>query len=137
MRFWLIIFCGFSGVGNPVFAQHTVEVTITDIKTVKGSVRMALYASAESFMKKHKAVREITVSGKMVSAVFENLEPGEYAISCYHDVNDNKKLDSNFMGIPREPYGFSNNARGTFGPPGFNDARFSVKANTKITISLK
>jgi len=131
-----MVFC-FPVFGLQAPAQHTLEITVSDIKVVKGSIRLALYSNAADFMKKHKAVREVSVDGNVVKVVFENLQPGEYAISCYHDVNDNKKLDANFMGIPREPYGFSNNARGTFGPPGFDDARFSVNGNTSITIRLK
>lgn len=118
-------------------AQHSLEVTVTDIKAQKGLVRLALYNNPDDFMKRHKAVREVVVNGTSVQVLFENLEPGEYAISCYHDVNGNKKLDSNFMGVPREPYGFSNDARGTFGPPGFADARFMVRGNTKISFRVK
>jgi uncharacterized protein (DUF2141 family) len=135
MKVWLVVF-SLTGFGLLDSAQHNLEVTVSDIKVVKGSIRLALYSNADDFMKKHKAVREVAVSGNTVKVVFENLQPGEYAISCFHDVNDNKKLDSNFMGIPREPYGFSNNARGMFGPPGFDDARFMVNGNTVITIRL-
>jgi uncharacterized protein (DUF2141 family) len=136
MKVWFMAFC-LTGFGLQAPAQHTLEVTVSDINVVKGSIRLALYSNTADFMKKHQAVREVAVSSKVVKVFFENLEPGEYAISCYHDVNDNKKLDANFMGIPREPYGFSNNARGTFGPPGFDDARFSVNGNTSITVRLK
>lgn len=132
---WLVF--GFLVWGVGVLAQHSLEVRVSDIKTLKGSIRLALYNGPTDFMKKHKAVREVEVTANSVYVTFENLEAGEYAISCYHDVNNNKKLDSNFMGIPREPYGFSNNARGTFGPPSFEDARFAVKGNTKQSISLK
>lgn len=136
MKVWLICF-GMFVLVLPVFSQHTLEVTVSNIRVTKGSIRLALYSGPADFMKKHKAVREVAVSGNTVSMVFENLEPGEYAISCYHDINDNKKLDSNFMGIPREPYGFSNNARGAFGPPGFEDAQFTVKGSAKQSINVK
>ena len=52
-------------------------------------------------------------------------EAGEYAVSCYHDRNGNGKLDKNTIGIPVEPYGFSNDARGSFGPPKYKKARFN------------
>ena len=68
---------------------------------------------------------------------FEGLESGMYAVSLFHDENDNGKLDANFMGIPREPYAFSNNAKGFFGPPTFQDCQFEVVQGTKeIVISL-
>ena len=65
------------------------------------------------------------------------LEPGSYAIAAYHDANDNKKLDKSFTGIPSENYGFSNNARGTFGPPSLSDQLFDLKSETSISIELK
>lgn len=136
MRVWFMMF-GLLGLGLQAFTQHKLEITLSDIQVVKGSVRLALYSTPEDFMKKHKAVREVAVTGNTVTVVFENMEAGEYAISCYHDVNNNKKLDSNFIGIPHEPYGFSNNARGTFGPPGFEDARFTVTGAMQMTIRLK
>ena len=50
----------------------------------------------------------------------------------FHDQNNNDKLDSNFMGIPNEPYGFSNNARGTFGPASWDDAKFEIKSDSLV-----
>ncbi len=63
--------------------------------------------------------------------VFENVPPGTYGISAFHDRNDNEKLDTNLIGVPVEDYGASNNARGVFGPPKFDDARFAYKEGTK------
>ncbi len=65
------------------------------------------------------------------------LTDGTYAAQVYHDVNGNGELDSNFVGMPREPWGFSNNARGNFGPPKFADTRFEVKGDTRISIRLE
>ena len=63
---------------------------------------------------------------------------GNYAITLFHDENNNMELDTNFLGIPKEPYGFSNNAKSPFGPPGFQAAlvEFS-KEGDEITILLK
>ena len=54
----------------------------------------------------------------------DDLPFGRYAISAYHDENGNGELDTGLFGIPSEDYGFSNNARGGFGPPDFADAAF-------------
>jgi uncharacterized protein (DUF2141 family) len=56
------------------------------------------------------------------TVIFGNLEPGRYAAIAFHDENRNGKLDKNFLGVPAEPYGFSNSARGFLGPPTFRDA---------------
>ncbi len=65
------------------------------------------------------------------------LSDGEYAISVFHDLNGNQELDKNWMGIPTEPYGFSNNARGKFGPPTYNQCKVKIiDGTTRLTIKL-
>lgn len=65
------------------------------------------------------------------------LKPGKYAVAVYHDENGNRKLDRNFTGIPREEYGFSNDARGVMSAPDFKDQLFEHKGDTVIRIHLK
>ncbi|MCH9844643.1 MAG: DUF2141 domain-containing protein [Alphaproteobacteria bacterium] len=67
------------------------------------------------------------------------LPDGVYAISAFHDLNDDGELNSNIVGLPTEPYGFSNDARGKFGPAKFTDAQFTITADkiTHLTINLK
>lgn len=65
------------------------------------------------------------------------LKAGSYAIAAYHDANNNQKLDKSFMGVPTENYGFSNNARGTFGPPSLSDQLFALNKDTSISIVLQ
>lgn len=121
----------------PLSAQNKLEVTIRGMKSEKGSVLIALYDSEGSFMKKHIASRKVTAAERSLTIVFENLETGNYAVSTFHDENENEKLDSNFFGIPKELYGFSNNAKGSFGPPSFDKARVTVDHDKKITIDLR
>lgn len=63
---------------------------------------------------------------------FSNIPFGNYAVKTYHDKNENGELDTNFLGIPTEDYGFSNNADGTFGPPDFEEAMFEFKIDQQI-----
>lgn len=118
-------------------AQHKIEITIKGIEKVKGTILVAVYNSEESFMKKHTLSAKQKVSAKEVTVVIENVKAGDYAISTFHDENDNEKLDTNFVGIPNEPYGFSNNAKGSFGPPAFDKAKVKVDGNKKLVITLK
>jgi uncharacterized protein (DUF2141 family) len=120
-----------------LFAQGKVEVTVKNIQELKGTIRMAVYSGEDNFMKKSLASKEVNVTGKEVTIVFENVKPGEYAISTYHDVDNNKELNTGFMGIPKEPYGFSNDARGTFGPPTYEKAKFKVSGYTKTSIKVE
>lgn len=62
----------------------------------------------------------------------ENLNPGKYAFRYFHDENKNKKLDTNLLGIPREGFGFSNNAKGKFGPPSFKQMIFIFNRDSLI-----
>jgi uncharacterized protein (DUF2141 family) len=95
-----------------------------------GSVRCGLFQRS-GWLK--KPVRAAAAPGNASPAlcVFEQVAPGTYAISAFHDQNDNHKLDTNLIGVPVEDYGTSNNARGVFGPPNFDDARFEYKDGTK------
>lgn len=79
---------------------------------------------------------KVSIKNKSATAVFENLPFGEYSVSCFHDENNNKELDTGTFGIPKEAYGFSNDARGTFGPPSWKDAKFNFDKNT-LEISIR
>ena len=60
-----------------------------------------------------------------------------YKRQAFHDVNENGKMDTNFIGIPKEPIGISNNAKGFMGPPKFNNAKFLLNKNTVISIDIE
>lgn len=98
---------------------------------------IAVYDHEDRFLSK-----EIVSDGKPINAntmefSFKGLGSGVYAVSIYQDENDNGKLDANFMGIPSEPYAFSNNAKGMFGPPSFEDCKVEVSSGSQsIIISL-
>ena len=84
----------------------------------------------------HEAIVKVQTMGELHTKI--RLPFGKYAISIFHDVNDNEELDANFIGIPKEPYGFSNNPKSSFGPPGFDAAAFEFeKDGFEIEIILK
>ena len=119
-------------------------VRVDNIKEA-GEIHIAIYDSAEAFEadrgEKGGAAPGITqgtiemVEPGSVTYRYE-LPPGTYAIGIVHDANLNNRLDNYFFGVPREQYGFSNNARGFMGPPSFEDAAFSVEGKTEISIGL-
>jgi len=65
-----------------------------------------------------------------------DLPPGRYAVSVYQDVNGNHKLDHNFLEIPKEPVGVSNNPKTHMGPPNFAESSFELSADKTISIVL-
>jgi uncharacterized protein (DUF2141 family) len=66
-----------------------------------------------------------------------DLPEGIYAIALFVDANKNLKIDKNFLGIPKEQFGFSNNAMGKLSAPSFEQAKFKVEGNTLQNIKLK
>ncbi|MCS6974696.1 MAG: DUF2141 domain-containing protein [Cyclobacteriaceae bacterium] len=116
--------------------RGSVEVIVENVSPLKGTLRAALYDSKEKFMKKHVQVSEVKVTSLNMRLTFNDLPSGEYAFSIFHDINDNGELDTNLLGIPKEPWGFSNNARGTFGPPDFEAASFRVSEKVVLQVKL-
>ena len=102
-----------------------------------GAVKVAVWRNDKTFLK-GEPYRSAFIEMKdgRAAVTFADLEPGEYAVSAFHDKNNNGRLDTNLAGKPTEPYGFSNDAKGTFGPPKFEKARFSINNSKTISIHL-
>lgn len=114
------------------FAQPSkgdIQVNISGLKNTTGQVGILLFQKADGFPSNHeKAMRQILlpISGNNMQYTFTGIPYGKYAVSVMHDANRNKKLDLNFLGIPTEGNGVSNNATSRLGPPKFEDALFSL-----------
>ncbi len=124
--------------GMVLRAQNTVEVSLRDFSNDNGHVRVGLYNDAGLFLDKSFKTERTEISDREAKVRFTDLPDGVYAISCYHDEDDNGELNM-FMGvIPSEPYGTSNNARGFFGPPKWEDAKFELKGGElrKLDINM-
>lgn len=92
--------------------------------------------SQKGFLKEPIQSKSVQANGEKVTLTFD-LPPGEYAVSTYQDLNNNGKLDRQFYGAPKEPYGFSNNIGPSFGPPKYGACMFNVEEVKKtITINL-
>jgi uncharacterized protein (DUF2141 family) len=121
--------------------ENQIHIEIVGLRNDKGQVLCALFSSAADFPKKpDKAVARTTsvISNRQGVCDFSGIAPGTYAVSAFHDENSNGKLDTNFMGIPREGVGASNDARGHLGPPKFDAASFRYQGGRlemKITIN--
>ncbi len=108
-------------------AQNTVTVTMTDFDNDKGTALVGLYDSAENFLEKEFMSQKSKIDNETATVTFSDVPDGVYAVSCFHDEDDNEKLNL-FMGMmPTEDYGTSNNAPSKFGPPKWKDAKFEVK----------
>ncbi|MCE2572409.1 DUF2141 domain-containing protein [Motilimonas eburnea] len=123
--------------GN-VFAAN-ITVTINNIANSQGDIRLALFDKGEKFpaapAMQSLIVTEFTPPN--ASATFSDIPMGTYAIAIMHDQDQDEKLGTNFLGIPTEGYGFSNDAEANFGPPPFAEAAFEVdEPASHITINL-
>ncbi|TPG42127.1 DUF2141 domain-containing protein [Flavobacterium pectinovorum] len=113
-----------------------LTVAVSGLKNDTGIVKVGLYNSDGTFLKTTYKSLTSEIKNKEVVVTFDNLPAGEYAISTYHDENNNGKLDRNAMGVPSEAYAASNNAKGFMGPPSYKDAKFVLDKDSKIEIVL-
>lgn len=123
-----------------VFAQENkaneIVVNISNLSSNKGQALIGLYNSKESFLGNGFKHFKTKIENHRCKVVFKNVPNGTYAISLFHDENENNKMDTNFMGIPKEDYGCSNNAKGFMGPPKWEDAKFKINSES-ITQNIK
>jgi uncharacterized protein (DUF2141 family) len=116
--------------------KSNLTITVTNIRNDQGMVNFSLFGR-EGFPKEtSKALRtEYTPVVKGTASItFANIPEGEYAISVFHDENNNKKIDTNMVGIPKEGVGASNNAKGRLGPPRYDDAKFELFGNGRSIV---
>ncbi len=115
-----------------VFAPLTasagdVRVRFIGIEQEIGKVYAALFDSAAAHEAGERMAGQDAIAVKAgVEMVFADLPPGTYSMRAFHDLNGNGELDRSFVGKPKEPYGFSRNARGRFGPPSFDEVSFEL-----------
>lgn len=121
--------------------ENVIHVDIDGLRSDRGQVLCALFSSAADFPKRaDRAVvhAKSEISGRHAICEFQGVSRGTYAVSVFHDENSNGKLDTNFLGIPREGVGASNDAKGHFGPPKFSAAAFQHsggRINLKISVN--
>lgn len=120
---------------------HRLTVEIEPVEYKKGILHLAIYDSEESFPDAAEPYRKQKVKvdpTQPLSITIEALPPGRYALAIYLDENENDELDKNMLGIPKEPYGFSNNPRAKWSAPRFDEIAFEMNAAaTKLAIDLK
>jgi uncharacterized protein (DUF2141 family) len=133
---FLIIFL----FGKLAFSNETnIKLNISGIKDLKGNLQIAIYNNSEYFLKEGHLFQGkiIKIDKPQITTYFDNIPSGNYAISIYQDINKNNKLDTNIFGIPTEKYGFSNNAKGSFGPPSFKESQFSISDDKSVTMNIE
>jgi uncharacterized protein (DUF2141 family) len=117
---------------------HTITVRVIGLRSDKGAVYCRLFAGGEQFPKAGFVAQQAAkIAGGAASCTFAGVAAGTYAVSAYHDENGNGKLDTNFLGIPSEGVGVSNNRFPAIGPPKWKDAKFTTGGDAAIEIKLR
>ncbi|MEM6358516.1 MAG: DUF2141 domain-containing protein [Bacteroidota bacterium] len=129
----------FLGFPNGAADTGEILVNIENIKSDEGVLIVALFDNEDDFLKKFYRNKIITLEEVKNGPVkFEKLPPGRYSVSVIHDQNKNGELDTNWAGIPKEPFGFSKKSFGNFGPPSFKDTCVDIKNEvTSTTVKMK
>jgi uncharacterized protein (DUF2141 family) len=113
-----------------------VEIFVSGCEPGGGLIRVAAFASEADFdASRREAGVEVPASASRVRAVIPDLTPGSYGFAVFQDVDGNEKVSTNFLGIPNEPHGFSNDARNRFGPPDFEKMRVTV-TDAPLTLEI-
>ena len=118
-------------------AQNTVDVTMTNFSNDDGVVKVGLYSNEGEWLEREFKAEDSKITNKTAKVTFTNVPDGVYAVSCFHD-EDNDGVFKMFMGmIPIEDYACSNGATGMFGPPEWNEAKFELKNNETKQVPIK
>ena len=115
----------------------TIQVRVDNVASDKGAVHVAVCDQA-TFLKQCRITASAPARAGIVTIDVPDVPAGTWAVLAYHDANGNKELDRNFVGMPTEGYGFSNGAKGRFGPPSFNEAAMTVgEGSVSAIVTLK
>ena len=136
--FSLLLFTSFANAQGTVGAD--LEVLVQDLRNNSGSLGCQIFASEAGFPRNNVQAFAAVVSSITAGTArcqFKNLAPGQYAVSVMHDENSNHKLDSNFLGVPTEGYGASNNKTYALSPPKWEESHFTLVAGDKKSLTIK
>lgn len=129
-----------TGLATGLAQAAEIELEVSGLKQAEGQVMVAAFADAGGWLRKPVAVAMVAAvkqeGGRVVLRIKDLPESGELALSVLHDVNGNGKMDSNPVGMPLEPFAFSNNAVGNFGPASFEQAKFTIKPGERVSVRL-
>jgi uncharacterized protein (DUF2141 family) len=139
---FLLLWAPFPSLTAQTKDTRTLTVRVMGARNTKGKIGVTLFRNAQGFPDDtSKAIRresvEIDPNTMSAQVTFKDLPQGTFAVSVLHDENGNGKMDKNFVGMPKEGYGASNNPKKKKRPPTFDEAKFSLNSEEQtIEITL-
>lgn len=124
---------GFLSHENP-----QLTLNIENIESLEGQIIIGIYNTEKGWLEKDSEIKQfrVPVNNNTERLVITDLPKGDFAISMYHDKNSDGICNLNFIGIPKEPYGFSNNFKPKFSAPKYEDCKFSLTKDHVLSIKL-
>jgi len=120
--------------------KTTIQVDVEKIRNATGMMACALFNTADGFpdvQGKSFQYVYVSINSGLANCEFKDVAAGTYAVSVFHDENNNKKLDKNFVGMPLEGYGVSNNIRHMMSAPEFKESSFQVNGEVDKNIKIR
>ncbi|MEM1094088.1 MAG: DUF2141 domain-containing protein [Bacteroidota bacterium] len=118
----------------------TLTVAVTGVSSDKGEVKCSLFDQADAYPDKYDKALLIdtqTADPDGTTCRFEGLAAGTYALAVFHDKNANGKLDTNFVGVPKEDWAASNDARPSMRKPRFSEAAFTIADGQTLALEVE
>ena len=115
-----------------------LTIKIDNIKLLEGKIRIGVFDKKKGFLKREAAIKHyyITVKNSTETIIIDDLPKGDYAFSMFHDENSDDEFNQGFLGIPKEPYAFSNNIKPKFSAPSYEDCKFSLEEDLVLEVTL-
>ena len=133
MKKILIIITGMLILGKYACGQYYLQVEITGLKNNSGVILFQLFDEKEKIVTQLKGdIKELKSS-----IIINDLKPGKYGFRYFHDEDMSGRLETNAFGIPKEGYGFSNDAAGPFGPKPFKEWLFELNQNKNLSVKTR
>ena len=121
-------------------ATATIVIEVSTFRNTKGLLGCQLYDQSQGFPDKWPAAanmnKKVQVTGTTTTCTFPDMPPGTYAATVLHDENSNGKLDTNFLGVPTEGYGVSNNHTHALRRPTWDESKFVANGGTTVTLRV-
>ena len=123
---------------SPQPETFDLKIVVTNINKLAGNIEMGVFNNQKSFLKKGREYKTYSqkVTNDTMVFLLNDIIKDNYAISIYHDINSDKECNLNFLGIPKEPYGFSRNYKPIISKPSFDDCKINVSQDISIVIEL-